>query len=177
MSVNPEAKTLPAVKVSLGFAVRSGILVPEAEAPAWFAANPAALLPGPEQEGVVAIGGAAGEPVPVGDVVLWMVPALCFDAVKGLLDHGAATVDAFSNDTHVELRRDGETVQLACSGEFPLDLPALPLAEALFAAGERFIALVGRLWPEQADQLLADVRPREAAARASLSRHSPAGVG
>ncbi len=158
--------------VTLEFWTLPDTLIAESDAVAHFAAHPAALTSTLEQEGVIVIAGG-GEPLRVGDVMMWMVPALCFDAVKALLEGGTGTADAFSNATHVELRGKGKASRVSISDEAPQEFDTAALAEALVAAGERFVALVEKLWPVQAATVLDSVRPRAAAARAALGSPPP----
>ncbi len=166
MSLRPAAGG--PVSVTIQFWTRPDDLIPEADAVRVFTARPEGLARLAEQSGMILVRHGKTE-IELPDTLAYLVDKLCIGAVADVLNHGDAAVSFFSSDTQVTMRRDGDAVELAGNTFYPVRLPALPLLTALLDAATRFIGLVEQLWPRDAPGLSADVRSREAAARARIA--------
>lgn len=139
-----------------------------AEVRAAFAADPSVLAESYLQEGDLAMRCGA-ETAYAGDPLLYLIPAFCFDAVTGLCQSGQFAQSAWSSDQAVVIRRDGGSIIVSSEDFEPVSFPADELLQALYAAGERFMALMAEIWPEAAHEDRDNFRARAAAAKAALA--------
>lgn len=105
-----------------------------------------------EQEGQLEITGGTTEVI-LGDTMLNLVTQGCFSAVQSLMQTGEAVIEMFATDEVISLKRTGDTIEVSGTYQPPATLPADALIQALFAAGERFLALAARIWPDQSEPL------------------------
>lgn len=137
----------------------------------------------PEQEGQLILRGGRStttnhddedEPLWIGDVVLWMIPHVCFTCVETFTKTGQADFSAFSNSSSMNLREsdDGSSIVVTTDSHFPSVFPALPLLHALVEAGSRFLVMVEALWPDEAANALSELRLQEARTRSCLLSES-----
>lgn len=134
------------MQVEIAFLPDDETLIAENDISAAYATDPASR-PAPDQAMGVLTFRNDGTQFMIADPLLWMVPTLCFDRMAEMLEQGQATFDFWEVDDTLSLRRDGGTVEMATEHRDPVQFPTLPLAQAMFDAGSRYLDLLDALWP------------------------------
>ena len=162
------------VTVRLGFQVDPAPEeVPEHEIAAWFAAHPGLKPDLFEQEGSIYVQNGSGEQFRCGDQLFSLVSQVCFVSVVALAERNPVVFELINYNTAGQFRRDGDRIELASNVANPVLFAARPLLEALIQAGERYLALIETLWPEDAADVGPDMRTQAQAARAALPASPP----
>jgi hypothetical protein len=136
---------------------------------AWAAAHPAARPGLFDLVGGVNV--AWGErQFGIGDDLTALVGQLCFAAPAAVARGEMAAFDLVNDPEHYTLRREGAEIEVAGTLIETVRFPASALLDALVACGERYIALLGRVWADDPGlpDLLADLKGGATAARAAL---------
>ena len=145
--------TEPQVTIVLSLTAASLVeMMSEADLSAQLDAGTADLGDLFEQEGQLEITCRDTEVI-MGDTMLNLVTQGCFSAVQTLVQSGEAVIEMFATDEVITLKRTGDTIEVSGTYQPPATLPADALIQALFAAGERFLALAARIWPDQSEPL------------------------
>ncbi|MBN9507840.1 MAG: hypothetical protein J0I21_01850 [Alphaproteobacteria bacterium] len=143
---------------------------------AWAAAH-AAARPGLfDLEGGVNVACGAVQ-FGIGDDLTALVTQLCFVAPAAVARGETAAFDLVNDPETYTLRREGTEIEIAGTLIETNRFPASALLEALVACGERYIALLGRVWADEPGlpDLLADLKGAAETARRALAAAPHAG--